>query len=680
MKDTLSPERRKAMDEALGVPPPSSILPPEKRKAMDEALSVKPKDPSFIQRVGEDWSKGFKDIKESGRAEALGKQGGLQTGLQTAESIGGMIGAPVSEAISGAYKAIPQEYKQPVEQKVKQAAQYVASTDIGKKGLAAAAQGKEKFDEFAKAHPQEAKTITGLPNLLNYAGLSPAKSMGEAVGSAGLTVAKKAGGELASPYIKQAGKSLIKSGDEQVEEKLINMIRSEETKKVAAQNVPRTIERGLLETKYVVPTATEKEIVAELKKVPGINENKSYLHNYTKASQENVKEAQALESALQKNNVDISADKIQEAAQEVKSHLNSQTFFVGDGKKSATIMLNEAQKIINKNGATALGLLKSRKEFDKYAKSQMTGLFDNPETARKATYRAVRNSLNKLVEESAPNVKVRESLKKQSRLFSAMDSFEDKAATEGKNLIVRKLKSFEDALPFSNQYYKHAASLAGLGAAVTHPLVVGGAVVPYAAYKAATSPTAKKIIGRGLTKMGDVLAPAAEPKIPLALPAPKPEYKAVPHGQRGAPRFGVDVADPNRPYTPPAPPKQRMLPAPEPVTMVDRQGVAKAMTDKERQAAEAARAKVREGTIMSPTERGAKIRNEVNKAYEQNNLKRNAVKEAQIAKIAEQSQVPVAQLVEMSDKNIKELADILGTKHTNTAFAQALRKAVREGK
>jgi len=52
-------------------------------------------------------------------------------------------------------------------------------------------------------------------------------------------------------------------------------------------------------------------------------------------------------------------------------------------------------------------------------------------------------------------------------------------------------------------------------------------------------------------------------------------------------------------------------------------------------------------------------------------------REAQMVKIAEQSEVPIEVLVELADENIKELAQIVGKKGNDTAFAQALRIAIK---
>ena len=158
----------------------------------------------------------------------------------------------------------------------------------------------------------------------------------------------------------------------------------------------------------------------------------------------------------------------------------------------------------------------------------------------------------------------------------------------------------------------------------------------------------------------------------LLLPAPR--QNPIVYGQRTEPRFGTDIN--TVPYSPPAPPKTGMLPAPENINMVDRQGNVRPMTGQERIAAEQSKQQALQSGL-TPDVRRVQIQNQINQAYASRDLQRNAVKEAQIAKIAELSSVPVEQLVDMADRNIKELANIVGKDGSDTAFAQALRIAIK---
>lgn len=113
-----------------------------------------------------------------------------------------------------------------------------------------------------------------------------------------------------------------------------------------------------------------------------------------------------------------------------------------------------------------------------------------------------------------------------------------------------------------------------------------------------------------------------------------------------------------------------------PIYKANRQGVASKMTQADKEVAELARKKATE-TGLTPDVRRSQIVNQVNKAYEQRGLQRNAIKEAEIAKIAEKSEVPIETLVELADKNIKELANLVGLKNSDTAFAAALKIAIK---
>ncbi len=582
-------------------------------------------EPSFGQRVKDDFSK--RASGDIGKQLASGEISAPSAALQTVEQGGGFMGDVAGEAIKSGLSHVPEVVKQPVAQKAKQAAQYVAGTDVGKVGIAKTKQAAQAWEEFSKKHPEAAADIGGLPNLLN---LIPATKLAGAAGGMAAAV-----GEKAAPALASAGEAAVKSGTKDIAERkantFIDLVSPRETKKVSEANVGKTVEKGLLRQQEVVPDKFMQDTAHTVSQVPGINPNRSFQYNYNKIAAENKAEATKLRSALEAANVTVPLEKIGQATENVKKGLAKQTFLVGDAKRVSDKMLMEAGSLLQKNGNTAAGLLKTRQEFDVWAKGQMSGdPFSDSNKARGASLKAVRDSLNNLIIDAVPDAKVKQSLTKQFHLYNALDNIKSKAAREGKNVLSRGLQRAEDIIPTSHPFLRHTLG-APLGLAAS---------VPIGVYKAGkyAAPRVKQGIGKGLTSMSDILAgsPKKEPQKLLTKAAP-------------------DV------YT------------------VDRQNVAKPITNAERQAAEAARTKAT-ATGLTSDVRAAQIRNEVNKAYEQRNIARNAVKEEQIAKIAEQSAVPVEQLVDMSDKNIKELAAILGKEHSDTAFAQALRKAVREKK
>lgn len=460
--------------------------------------------PSFSQRVGADISENVKNIAESNLAQDMGKIGNIHAGVNTAEGIGGIIGAPLNEAVQSGINAVPEVIKKPVGQAVKQAAEYAGSTNMGIVGRAGLGMAQRKLDELKSSDPELYKTVTGSPKLLNFLGISPTKSIGEAAGN---VVVK--GGEKVAPSLIKAGETLTKAGEAQAVQKeaksLINLVSPKVTKKIAEENVGKTVERGLLRKQEIIPDKFTQDIADTVSKVPEVNPNRSYQYNYNKIAAENKAEAQTLSMALKASNVTIPANKINKAAQDVRDSLAKQTFIVGDAKKVSDKMMKEAGNLIKKNGSTAEGLLRTRQEFDAWAKGQMGGdPFSDSNKARGASLKAVRDSLNGLIADAVPSAQVKQSLTKQFHLYNALDNIRAKAAGEGKNIITRTIAKLEDNLPTKNPYIKHTASLAGLGLAATHPATLAAAV-PYAAYRGITSPTTKKVLGGTLTRIGDAL-------------------------------------------------------------------------------------------------------------------------------------------------------------------------------
>lgn len=471
-----------------------------------DAITPKQETP-FLQRVGEDFAKRKTQEQEAISKSFLGEQSPASAALQGVGSYMAREGDVIGEAAKSAMSYVPESIKQPVIEKAKQAGKYVAGTDIGKAGIAKAVDAKKAWDEFATNHPEFARNIGGAANI---ASAFPATGGAAAAKNVLQDVAVSAG-KKAAPLLEKAGEAATKAGVKQAAEReaksLIDLVSPRETKRVAEENVGKTVEKGLLRRQEVIPDKFTQDIASTVGQVPGVSSGRSYQYNYNKIAAENKAEAQKLSATLKAANVTVPPEKINQAVLDVRNSLAKQTFLVGDAKKVSDKMLTEAGSLLQKNGNTADGLLKTRQEFDAWAKGQMGGdPFSDSNKARGASLKAVRDSLNNLIADAVPNALVRQSLTKQFHLYSALDNIKSKAAGEGENIITRGIAKLEDTLPTKNPYLKHAAGLAGLGLAATHPATLAAAV-PYAAYKGATSPTTKKVIGKGLTKLSDVLKP-----------------------------------------------------------------------------------------------------------------------------------------------------------------------------
>jgi len=83
-------------------------------------------------------------------------------------------------------------------------------------------------------------------------------------------------------------------------------------------------------------------------------------------------------------------------------------------------------------------------------------------------------------------------------------------------------------------------------------------------------------------------------------------------------------------------------------------------------------------TGLTPDVRRAQINNQVNQAYEQLGLERDAIKEAQIVKLIERTNTPLDMLINLKAEQIDELAKFAGKSGELTAYAKALRFAARK--
>lgn len=459
---------------------------PSKPFKLEGAEDATQKDSSFMERVKNDISERKATAKKDIFLEDQSPASATLQGIGQYMAIGGDI---AGEAVKSGVNSIPEYIKQPITNTAKKAAHYVANTDIGKAGMAKALEAKQSLGDIIKAHPEAARNVGAVANI---ASAFPA-SLGASIGEKGALKA----GEAVSPLLKNAGEGMVQKAEEkaaaQKSKDFINLVSPKETKKVAEENIDKSIEKGFFRKAEVVPDKNTLGIAKTVSQVPGIDPARSYLYNINKIKAENKAEANRLMSTLKAANITIPPDKISQAATEVKKSLAQESFMIGDAKKAANIMIKKAAKLIKKNGSTAEGLLRTRQQFDIWAKSQVKGIAaGETNTARKASWTTIRNSLNKLVEESVPNAKVKDSLTRQSHLFGALNNLRPKAAAQGKSGPARAIQKAKNALP-EVPFIRPA-----LGMAVA---------APYAAYKGISGLPVRRIIGKGLTAMSDILHP-----------------------------------------------------------------------------------------------------------------------------------------------------------------------------
>lgn len=342
------------------------------------------------------------------------------------------------------------------------------------------------YSEFKEENPRKAGLIEATGNLLS-------------LGSTPLT--KKG--------FQKAGKEIYESGVKKSDKTLLKKIQPEYTPKVRteAQRAGR-LKEGYED--FILPSKSEQRALDVIKKenVFGKKMPKSDYKKERLIRQKAIDISKDMQKDLgQFNYLKLKPDPLKKTLlNRIETDLlDDPTIWTSGGDYKATVR-NYVQKIndiIDSNPNTLQGLMKSRIEFDDWVRSKTPNIF-NPgaETVNRAATRAVRNSVNDIVDKALPNGAVRKRLSDSSALFDAADNLSDKIGKLPNTVINRAIKDVEDALPFKSEGMKAGAATGAGIAAYQNPKAATLLALLYAVPKAANSAQSRKLIGT-ILKEGD---------------------------------------------------------------------------------------------------------------------------------------------------------------------------------
>lgn len=440
-------------------------------------------DVGFIGRVGEQLGERGQQLGRIFKRE-LGPQTPHEELLQTAGQIAGGIGDIAGEALEtgvrGAGRALsaitPEVIEGPVRDIASDIGERIVESPAGQLGLRALREGVETYQEFKEKFPRASRNLESIVNI----------------------------GALAAPLIRgttpvgRAGRALERTGVQQaVQQKrsfVQDLVRPKQTPKVRTEQALRTQERGVLQQAEVVPSVRETDIIDEVTELADIGGNKSLQGNLNVIQKAISKEASSLENALKNTKIFFPRKEFNARLRTVKESLGENPLLVGDAEKTAQRIVNKMNSIVQDNPATPAGLLKSRKQLDNWVRSQKGGKIFDPqnENALSISLREIRQATNNFIDEKVPNVAVKESLRKQSRFFDAIDNIAPKAADEADNAIGRLVERVLEEGPFKRQLRQGLGDVGGT-------LSVGAGVITKparGAVRAILGPTLKRNLGR----------------------------------------------------------------------------------------------------------------------------------------------------------------------------------------
>lgn len=463
-------------------------------------------DKGFLSRVweryaqaGEDIISGIKrgaEVYEAGISEAREREdffdpltgtlkaarGLLRTGLRTVGGVAGAAFAPITEA--------------PV---VKQALEFTGEQIAKIPGVETIIQS---LTELSEKHPEAAKDVQ---NVIDIAIIAGGRRVERPVGAK----VTKAGVKIEKAGI--TSKRLIK---ERFSQSLVSPI---EKGKVRLEQVGRTREAGgLFKRDIITPTRLELKSAKEVAKIPGISAKNTFQKNFNLVRDYNVKQAKQLADDIAKYDFTISKKYILGQLDDAAVSLRQSPLIVGDAEKMANKLLAGAKKFIESNKASGSGLLKARKQFDAWVKGQKPKVFDaKADNAFTIANDKIRQTLNTILDEKAINLGIKDSLGRQSSLFTAMTNIAPKAAIEANTPLYRVLQRVGKILGTKNRMVQGIAAavgIGGLGAAATFApaaVVLGGVgFITYKAGRLVMSPQVRIALGRLLQNAGHLLSPA----------------------------------------------------------------------------------------------------------------------------------------------------------------------------
>ena len=427
----LTQQQLENLDKAYGTKSSSSVSQAEDIEKV-----------GFFQGIQRDY---LKRVERAGNIADItrmpGKVGGSQAFPSGILQIAGQGAGSALDVIGRGVSAIIPDI---VEKPIIKAISSVIQTDTAQDAIGI-------YNAFKTKHPEVAANAEAGLNLLVLFGLPKAgKQVGKPISGLGSVLEK--------------GGTKTKLGEAQKFAR--KLTKPMETKAVKIAEVARTSERGFgpLKRSIVSPTTVEARAQGAVIGIPGVSAKKTYQQNYTIVRDFNTKAAIELETSLRTNNFVFPKKELLSRLNKTRVEIAKTPTIVGDQVKISNKLIAELTRRLNATKATGSDLLRVRKEFDAWVKSQKPRIFDvTTDNAFTITNRKLRNTINEFLNEKSPNVGVRESLRKQTALYDALETIAPKAALEANTAIGRTFQKIMFSLGLKNKLVQQIAALVGIG-------------------------------------------------------------------------------------------------------------------------------------------------------------------------------------------------------------------------
>tara|TARA_R110000744_G_scaffold369618_1_gene479895 strand:- start:109 stop:2004 length:1896 start_codon:yes stop_codon:yes gene_type:complete len=495
---------------------------------------------SFERRLSDDLKRRGEKWEEIKEATSSGDQGYAEAVLQTVGSVGAgaafdFFGQGLVSAGRGLSAITPDVIEDPITNAAADAGRAFVSTDLGQTGLQAAMQGIDKWTAFKEENPRAARNIESVVNI----GLLAVPIKGKPkVKVAGVEVKPSPlNGGTWLTEIGHGGEKLIESGIKTATARrsayIDDLILPKQTMPVLKNQVPRTQQTPILQSKIYTLSPTERAIAQEVKKVPTVSSKKTYLDNYDALNTAVASKNSTLMSELRANDVVISRRTVTEGLLPAIKTIRANPMIVGNAELTANKLVAEVSRLIAEmtgkgKKLTASGLLRVRKKLDAWVRKQKGDKAFDPSQENPLSFALaeIRGGLNATVAKVAPNVTVKKTLREQHLLLSAMNNIGPKAAEQSSNRLMAVWQRFANKLPMRSQANQSLALVVGVGglgaAAMFAPAIqaaFGLGTAGYYGARAITSPQLRIAAGNILKGIDDLIKTTKDPQTLLVLRA-----------------------------------------------------------------------------------------------------------------------------------------------------------------
>jgi hypothetical protein len=425
--------------------------------------------PDYVNGIAESLVKRKEQLKGTVESYESGESNILTANLATASAMVGTGVDVLAEtgilALKGISILVPDVIEDPIIDTMKKSFKFLFETEQGEAALEALQKGAGHWAKFEHNNPEYAKIVGGVVNTALL--FAPIKTKAK--------VEPKntyVGDVVISPIERAAGTQLNKKITDRVRWLLApeREGRIQDIKNISLFGKDKGTKRSF----FQVIQENEFELARNklVQNIAGVKVRDSIANTANAVRIHNKKKAQQLLNDLDNTNIswNFPEGTRNDLAERVAVLLKDKNYIKANPSTNKLVedTLESAYRIIEKMDKTPAGLLRARQKFDKLINKQLSDSLFDPAVMNPTNdaANAVRTAINDLVSSrvSSTNVKVKQSLADQHKLWNAQNILDIKAVKESSNRIVQIWQNINPLVDIQLAVNRTAAVTTGMGA------------------------------------------------------------------------------------------------------------------------------------------------------------------------------------------------------------------------